>query len=212
MRLRRLNVDNVGTLERATCKRATCNAMIVLSHYQVKPLMEARRQGVARVRVSLDLNLSQAEVGLEAEGVRLPDGGRLDWEMLEAIAAAEFELLCHPGRKCTSGAVLLGRNRAGIQPVPNRRRADHAGLGHPHAPHQGHRPARRHAGEDARRAPGGRAGAGHGDRAGLHGHRGGENGRARHHHRAGPGGAGGVPLQSLVAGAVRQSQDHPDHR
>ncbi len=63
--------------------------MIVLSHYQVKTIMDARRQGVARARVSLDLNLSQAEVGLEAEGIRLPGGGQLGWEMLEAIAAAE---------------------------------------------------------------------------------------------------------------------------
>jgi hypothetical protein len=63
--------------------------MIALSHYQVKTMMDARRQGVARVRVSLDLNLSQAEVGLEAMGVRLPDGEQVDWEMLEAIAAAE---------------------------------------------------------------------------------------------------------------------------
>jgi predicted methyltransferase len=63
--------------------------MIVLSHYQIRPLMEARRRGVERARVSLDLNLTQAEVGLEAEGVRLPGGERLDWETVEAIAAAE---------------------------------------------------------------------------------------------------------------------------
>lgn len=63
--------------------------MIALSHYQVKPLLDARRQGVARVRVSLDLNLSQVEVGLDVEGVSLPGGGRLGWELLEAIAAAE---------------------------------------------------------------------------------------------------------------------------
>ncbi len=52
-------------------------------------MLEARRRGVERVRVSLDLNLTQAEVGLEAEGVRLPGGERLDWETVEAIAAAE---------------------------------------------------------------------------------------------------------------------------
>ena len=63
--------------------------MIVLSHYQVKAIMAARRQGLARVRVSLDLNLSQAEVGLEAAGVRLPEGSLLDWETLQTIVAAE---------------------------------------------------------------------------------------------------------------------------
>ena len=68
--------------------------MIVLSHYQMKPVMEARRQGLARVRTSLDLNLSQVEVTLEGEGLRLPGGEQLAWDAVERIAASEFELLC----------------------------------------------------------------------------------------------------------------------
>ena len=63
--------------------------MIVLSHYQVKTMLAARQHGVSRARVSLDLNMSQNEVELEAGGVRLPDDERLDWAKLEAIAAAE---------------------------------------------------------------------------------------------------------------------------
>ena len=63
--------------------------MIVLSHYQVKTMLAARQHGAPRARVSLDLNMSQNEVELEAGGVRLPDDERLDWAKLEAIAAAE---------------------------------------------------------------------------------------------------------------------------
>ena len=63
--------------------------MIALSHYQVKTMMDARRNGLARVKVSLDLNLSMSEVGLEPVGVHLPDGGLLAWETLAGIAAAE---------------------------------------------------------------------------------------------------------------------------
>ena len=63
--------------------------MNVISHYQMKPVMEARRQRLARVSTSLDLNLSQVEVGLEGDGIRLPDGTRLDWDVVERIAASE---------------------------------------------------------------------------------------------------------------------------
>lgn len=63
--------------------------MILLSHYQVKPILDARRRGMTRVTVSLDLNLSQAETALEQAGLRLPDGQLLGWAAVEAIAAAE---------------------------------------------------------------------------------------------------------------------------
>lgn len=42
-----------------------------------------------RATVSLDLNLSQAEVDLDTGGIRLADGLLLDWESVGAIAAAE---------------------------------------------------------------------------------------------------------------------------
>jgi predicted methyltransferase len=63
--------------------------MIALSHYQAKKMLDARRRGLATISVSLDLNLSQAEVGLEEQGVRLPDGSVLGWGNLEAVAGAE---------------------------------------------------------------------------------------------------------------------------
>ena len=63
--------------------------MIVLSHYQAKPLIDARRKGLSAAVASLDLNLSQSQVVLEAQGIRLPDSARLSWEVLEQIVAAE---------------------------------------------------------------------------------------------------------------------------
>ncbi len=47
--------------------------------------MKAKEEGVERLAVSLDLNLTQSEVGIEAEGILLPDGQRLKWEQLREI-------------------------------------------------------------------------------------------------------------------------------
>lgn len=63
--------------------------LIVLSHFQVVPLLAARREGRATLEMSLDLGLSVAEVALEPEGARFPGGERLDWASLERIARAE---------------------------------------------------------------------------------------------------------------------------
>ena len=61
----------------------------VLSHFQVKPLLAARRTGEPRARFSLDLGRSSVEVDLEPQGVRLPDGELLAWELLERVAGEE---------------------------------------------------------------------------------------------------------------------------
>ena len=63
--------------------------MIVLSHYQARPLMDAYQRGLPVAVMSLDLNLTQTEVGLEQSGVRLPDEQWLDWKTVEGIAASE---------------------------------------------------------------------------------------------------------------------------
>lgn len=62
---------------------------IVLSHFQVAPLLAARREGRATLAVSPDLGLSVVEVALAPEGVRFVDGEQLDWASLERIARAE---------------------------------------------------------------------------------------------------------------------------
>ncbi len=61
----------------------------VLSHFQVKPLLAARRAGKSTALFSLDLGRSSVEVGLEPQGLRLPDGELLAWELLEPIAEDE---------------------------------------------------------------------------------------------------------------------------
>lgn len=61
---------------------------MVLSSYEVAPLLAARRAGAARVESSPDLGRSRVEVGLEEEGARFPDGALVRWELLEEIAAS----------------------------------------------------------------------------------------------------------------------------
>ena len=63
--------------------------LIVLSHYQAAPLLQARRDGQRVARISLDLNRSACEVALDAEGIVLPGGDRLAWSVVEAIAASQ---------------------------------------------------------------------------------------------------------------------------
>jgi predicted methyltransferase len=68
---------------------------IVLSFYQARALLEARRAGVSRVDVSPDLGLTTVEAQFLADGARFPAGNRFPeglpvaWEHVEQIAAAE---------------------------------------------------------------------------------------------------------------------------
>jgi predicted methyltransferase len=62
---------------------------IVLSHFQVEALLAARRAGRRSASVSLDLELTTADVTLEDNGVRFPDGQPLAWQDLETIRASE---------------------------------------------------------------------------------------------------------------------------
>ncbi|MDQ7030324.1 MAG: methyltransferase domain-containing protein [Ardenticatenia bacterium] len=61
----------------------------VLSHYQARPLLAARRHGVQRTRCSPDLGLSEVEVMLEPAGVRFPAGTLMRWEHVEEVATHE---------------------------------------------------------------------------------------------------------------------------
>lgn len=63
--------------------------MIVLSHYQVRGVLEARRAGAGTATISPDLNRTAVEVTLEEDGVRFPTGEVLRWADAETIAAAE---------------------------------------------------------------------------------------------------------------------------
>jgi len=61
----------------------------ILSHFQAESLLAARRAGRPSARVSLDLELTTADVVLEENGVRFPDGQSLTWQDLETIRASE---------------------------------------------------------------------------------------------------------------------------
>jgi len=63
--------------------------LLVLSHFQITPLLEAKRADQSRVETSLDLGLSKVEVTLVDEGIIFPDGQQIDWMHLEEMHANE---------------------------------------------------------------------------------------------------------------------------
>jgi predicted methyltransferase len=67
--------------------------MIVLSHYQTRPLLTARENGRETAVISPDLNLTTAEIRLHPDHITLPDGQTLAWEQIAGIT--ENELACY---------------------------------------------------------------------------------------------------------------------
>ena len=59
---------------------------IVLSHYQVEPILRARQRGDRAVSVSVDLGLTTSQALLEHNGVLFANGETLDWTALAEIA------------------------------------------------------------------------------------------------------------------------------
>lgn len=62
---------------------------VVLSHFQTKPLLEARRVGERCVEVSLDLGLTTAEALVEVGCARFPHDEALDWAAIAEIDASK---------------------------------------------------------------------------------------------------------------------------
>lgn len=62
---------------------------IVLSHYQARPLLLARDNGLAYVTTSFTLGLTTVQAELAASGVRTEDGRQISWSNIEEIAANE---------------------------------------------------------------------------------------------------------------------------
>ena len=62
---------------------------IVLSHFQVTPIIDAWRAGKSAMTCSLDLGLTTGEVTLQADRVILPDGQGLAWDSLQTIVDNE---------------------------------------------------------------------------------------------------------------------------
>jgi len=63
--------------------------MIVLSHFTIAPLLEARKAGSNSAPVSTDLGRTLSTVALDHSGVVFPDGQRVPWEMISEIADTE---------------------------------------------------------------------------------------------------------------------------
>jgi hypothetical protein len=62
---------------------------LVLSHIQADTLLRARQQGQPNATISPDLGLTTANAELRPEGAAFPNGERLTWEHIAAIAADE---------------------------------------------------------------------------------------------------------------------------
>ena len=58
----------------------------VLARLHTVPLVEARKHGLPGAIASLDLNLTQVELAIELDGVRLPDASLLTWLSIDTIA------------------------------------------------------------------------------------------------------------------------------
>jgi predicted methyltransferase len=64
-------------------------SLTVLSHYEVKPLLKARKEGRTTATISPDLGLTTVETALSPLGVIFPGGEELNWDGVEEIARSE---------------------------------------------------------------------------------------------------------------------------
>jgi len=63
--------------------------MIVLSHFQTRPLLAVRQRSLTSVTVSADLGLTTVEVQLTPDGVVFPTGERVSWKDVARITGTE---------------------------------------------------------------------------------------------------------------------------
>ncbi len=72
--------------------------MIVLSHYQTRPLLAARKLGQPAATVSPDLGLTTTPVRLDPDGVVFPTGEMLAWADVQHISANEKQCFLLEGQ------------------------------------------------------------------------------------------------------------------
>jgi len=65
------------------------NGLLVLSSYHIQPLLEAKLLGKRSAIISTDLGISQSEISIEGEFVRLPNDLLLSWGQIQEIFEAE---------------------------------------------------------------------------------------------------------------------------
>jgi len=77
---------------------------LILSHFQVQPLLKLRASIPAKVEISTDLGLSKTHFTLAQEGLVLPDSESLTWSLLEEIAANPNSCFTWDGEKLGKAA------------------------------------------------------------------------------------------------------------
>lgn len=65
------------------------NELTVLSHFQARPILQARAQGLVQIESSVDLGRCTAVIHLTPTHIALPDGQTLAWELVETVASNE---------------------------------------------------------------------------------------------------------------------------
>jgi predicted methyltransferase len=96
------------------------NRPIVLSHFQTRPVLQARWASQHRLAVSPDLGLTTVEVVIEPQGVLFPNGELLRWDVLEEISGSENNCFAIEGgerRKIQLFSELTNR-LYGLMPTP----------------------------------------------------------------------------------------------
>lgn len=86
--------------------------MRVVSHYQLQPLLDARRRGLETSTASFDLGCSHVEVTLGEDGVELAPGERLLWGEVERMVrsrSACFDLVAGCGERIQTFSATTGR-------------------------------------------------------------------------------------------------------
>jgi predicted methyltransferase len=70
---------------------------IVISHFQIAPLLEAYDAGETHITTTPDLGLSEIEVTLTDNGVEYPNGEQLSWDGADEIAGSEVNCFALEG-------------------------------------------------------------------------------------------------------------------
>jgi uncharacterized protein len=83
--------------------------MLVISHFQARDILSALAKDAAGMEISFDLGLSRTSAVIGSQGVSLPDGSRISWEYINAIAGDEngcYLLEQPPGESETPGVCV----------------------------------------------------------------------------------------------------------
>ena len=92
---------------------------IVISHFQIAPLLKAHNAGETSAKTSPDLGLSEIQVTLAEDGVEYPNGDRLSWGDVQEIAESEVNVFALEGNSIRKILIFseFTRRHVGLMPT-----------------------------------------------------------------------------------------------